>query len=91
MKILQIAYHRNGVCGAPFHAVLFTEGRGKDKSRKMATVFEERGAVAVLDVDLLNANNVKFGENSWRGDNYEDWLRQEIKAWTIEKYGPEPK
>jgi len=74
MKLLQAAYHRNGVCGAPFYAVLF-----EDEGRKMlATVFAEVRHVAVICADLIEIDGVTFGVNSWRGDTYERWLRSEI-------------
>ena len=77
-KVLSVAYHRNGVGGNGFYVVLFKEGRGKKASRKVGVVFCERGNVAVFDVDLLAAENIKFGENSWRGDDYEPELRQAV-------------
>jgi hypothetical protein len=70
----QVEYHRNGVAGNGFHAVLF----GSDKARMLAVVFEERGNVAVFDLAKLSAGDIG-PENKWRGDAYEDDLRQIIK------------
>ena len=78
MKIEAIAYHRNGICGEGFHVVLFVQ----DKRRYLATMFQTAGQVAVLDRDILATGNVRFGENSWRGDHFEDDLRRHIAAWT---------
>jgi hypothetical protein len=75
-----IAYHRNGISGAPFHVVLFDDA-GDEASRKVAIVFDESHHVAVLDVAKLHAGNVRFGENSWRGDVYETQLRQFIQQY----------
>ncbi len=72
MKILQIEHHRNGVGGESFHAVTFKDG----KATFVATVFEARGHVAVLQLGLLP--DITFGTNSWRGDHYEDDLRNAI-------------
>ena len=75
MNILQIQYHRNGVAGTPFHAVLFED----DGKRMVATVFPDEGSISVLAVEpLLTDDGVTFGINSWRGDHFEDELRAAI-------------
>src|SRR5262245_35253166 len=73
LNIADIAYHRNGVGGEPFDVVLF-EDDGEHGSRKVAIVFDEPGRCAVLDVGKLAEGNVRFGQNSWRGDLYEGTL-----------------
>jgi hypothetical protein len=77
LKIIDIEFHRNGVCGAPFDVVLFQD-EGSEDSRKVGIVFEQKGHCAVLAVDKLAAGDIAFGSNSWRGDHYESDLRQEI-------------
>ena len=76
LKIIAIAHHRNGICGAPFNVALFHDG----ESRKVGIVFEEPHYCAVLDVDKLVAGDIQFGSNSWRGDKYEPHLRQAIAS-----------
>ena len=84
LKILSIQHHRNGVHGNSFYAVTFTEGRGKSKGRKVGLVFRERGNCAILDIDLLNAGNITFGQNSWRYEDYADDLREAIvQMWAV--------
>jgi len=39
------------------------------------------GSCAVFDTDLLGQGNVTFGENSWRGDNYEKELRKVVEEY----------
>jgi hypothetical protein len=78
IKILATAGHRNGVAGAPFDVILFKE-YGPGGSRKVGIVFDEPNYCAVLDIGLLAAGNIKFGINSWRGDDYEADLRKAIK------------
>jgi len=79
MKIKNIAGHRNGCTGTYFYVVLFTIKNGRKNRNMMATVFQEPGNVAVLDVDETKAGNIEFGMgNSWRGDTYEKELRQAI-------------
>jgi hypothetical protein len=78
LKIIATAYHRNGICGAPFDVVLFEDKR-PDGSRKVAVLFEEPYHCAVLDVDKLAAADIAFASNSWRGDNYDPHLRKAIE------------
>ena len=84
LTLKSIAHHRNGICGMPFHVVLF---RYDGERRNMiATVFDGPDyRVAVLDVDMAAAGNVTFGENSWRGDRYAN----QLFAW-VEGYYPAP-
>lgn len=76
-RIIDIDYHRNGICGAPFHVILF-EDKGEEASRKLGIVFDAPYHVAVLDVDKLADGNITFGVNSWRGDVFELELRAAI-------------
>ena len=63
LTIIDIAHHRNGVCGAPFAVILF----------------EHDGQCAVLDIDKLAQGDIAFGSNSWRGDHFEPSLRKAIR------------
>lgn len=74
LKIIDIASHRNGICGAPFHVVLFDD-QGTEGSRKVAVLFDEPYHCAVFDVAKLAAGDIAFGSNSFRGDHYEPHLR----------------
>lgn len=76
LQIQSIARHRNGICGAPFHVILFTDDNGP----MLAIVFREPWHCAVLQRDQLAAGDVAFGSNSWRGDRYEPQLRKAIEA-----------
>ena len=77
IKVLEVAHHRNGIGGTGFYVVRFDE----DRQRKVAVVFPERGSIAVLDVDLLAADVIAFGENSWHGNTYEDAVREATLAY----------
>jgi hypothetical protein len=111
-SVHQVAWHRNGVGGEGFHAVVFdteTEHCAKcngfatlginglkqtvcmscgptsaetSATRMVAIVFDGPGQVAVLDIAKLSdpAVGVAFGENSWRGDQYEAELRSAIST-----------
>lgn len=76
IRVVGTAHHRNGMCGAPFHVVLFDH----EDSRKVAIVFDVPDHCAVLDVAKLTAGEIGFGSNSWRGDVFEKPLRQHIKT-----------
>ena len=77
IKVLSIAYHRNGVMGNQFYVVLFKH----DKTKKVAIVFDKPGSVAVLDIGLLAQDIIEFGMNSWRGDEFEPALRAAIEVY----------
>lgn len=77
LRILNIDAHRNGIDGAPFHAIVFRE-IGTGGSVKLGIVFDGPGHVAVLDISMLSDCDVEFGSNSWRGDCYEPALRRAI-------------
>lgn len=77
LTILDMAYHRNGIGGAPFDVVLL-EDHGPEGSRKVAILFDEPSHCAVLDLAKLALGDIAFASNSWRGDNYEPSLRWAI-------------
>lgn len=80
-KLIAIDYHRNGVGGNGFHVVLFTSEEDH-AGMFVATVFDELGSVAVLNVPLLTEGCIEFARgNSWRGDRFEPWLRAQISGW----------
>jgi len=79
LTIIDIACHRNGVCGAPFDVVLF-EDHGPQGSRKLVVLFADAGYCVVLDMAKLTASDIAFGSNSWRGDCYESPLRSLVGA-----------
>jgi hypothetical protein len=76
IKVEAVASHRNGMAGAPFHTVLFTDENGP----MLGIVFKEQCHVAVLHRDKLAKGDIAFRSNSWRGDLYEAELRQAIRA-----------
>lgn len=78
LSILNVDYHRNGVCGIPFHAVVFRDA-GPEGSVKLGVVFDSQHHTAVLDISKLAECDVAFGSNSWRGDHYEPALRKVIR------------
>lgn len=78
MHVKSIAFHRNGVSGASFHLVRFTDEKGAEL---IASVFSSPGHVAVHDVHLAANDEIRFKYNSWRGDWYERRLRAAIKNW----------
>ncbi|MBC7816370.1 MAG: hypothetical protein IAG10_05705 [Planctomycetaceae bacterium] len=81
LHIDHVQYHRNGISGAPFHALIF---RDPSIGRMLGIVFEQEHHVAVFDLDKLFLGDIAFGSNSWRGDHYEPHLRRPIKQATQE-------
>lgn len=83
ITVTAVNHHRNGVGGVPFYAVNFTDA---EEGEMFAVVFAPYGEddepdwhvyehtpahnpqVAVFHAATLP--NLKFGENSWRGDRY---------------------
>lgn len=87
-EILEVSCHRNGICGAPFHAIRFIasdEAESSSGHQFLATVFHENGHCAVIDLDLIAEHGVSFGYNSWRGDHFEPELRKAIKEYQTKK------
>lgn len=84
LTILSSDLHRNGIGGAAFDVVRFDHASVTGKQRMVAVSFSRNDGnggehpyeTAVLDVDLLARDNIRFGENSWRGDDFEDTLRE---------------
>lgn len=77
-KLKSIAHHRNGVGGCPFYVAVIQEGRDK----MLAVTFNDEPAhvrTAIFDLKLLADGNIKFGENSYRGDHYHQFMLDEIK------------
>jgi hypothetical protein len=79
IRIIDFERHRNGICGAPFHVVLF-EDTGDENTRKVGILFEEPYHCAVLDVAKLAEGRIAFGINSYRGDVFEPALRKAVKS-----------
>ena len=75
LHIENIQHRRNGVCGAPFHVLLF---RDPDVGRMVGIVLAQENHVAVFNLEQLALGIIEFGVNSWRGDRYEPHLRKAI-------------
>lgn len=79
-NIIGVSYHRNGVQGTPFNVVLFTDSHTGEKMVGIIPAFDKNPNNAfVLSVDKMVQDNIRFAENSWRGDNYADELKEAIK------------
>lgn len=79
IRVIDTAYHRNGICGAPFNVVLFDD-TGDEDTRKVGILFEEPYHCAVLDVAKLAQGSIAFGVNSYRGDVFEAALRNALNS-----------
>ena len=97
IEIEEVAYHRNGVCGEGFHLVKFIDSvEGPMLGVLFAPDYDEEGEsvglrgsngrCAIMQRDKLNDGVIAFLENSWRGDHWEDVLRDACKDWSDAKY-----
>lgn len=69
LDIIAESWHRNGVGGAPFRAMLVADDT--NGGVKLVIAFEDKACTAVLDWDrLVKYGDIMFGSNSWRGDEY---------------------
>jgi len=89
IKIKEYSYHRNGVSGNGFYAIIFLHA--PDESIKeetfLATLFDEPGSCAVISLDRIEKCGIAFAKgNSWRGDNFENELREIIETEENKKY-----
>lgn len=85
LHLTSIAHHRNGVCGVPFHVVLFKDG----KDLMLGVKFDNSGDslnvyTAVFNVEKLAAGDIEFASNSYRGDVFDGQIRDWIKAYNDE-------
>jgi len=76
IKIKSIDYQRNGVTGAGFHVVHFTDGQ-EPWDEMIGIVFEEPKYIAVIS-PWAGTEWIKY---HWRGDYYEDALREVVGSW----------
>jgi hypothetical protein len=75
LTIIDMDFHRNGVAGMPFQVALVDDPTESDV--KLVIMFEAEGHTAVLSLDRLIQNeDISFGSNSYRGDQYEHALRE---------------
>jgi hypothetical protein len=94
LAISSVAHHRNGISGEPFVAVVFTD---LDEGQRMVATIGYRlnkegddtelnpSDTRVLDIDMLDDGDVRFGHNSWRGDNYGWGLVEEVERLLAEE------
>lgn len=76
LKIIDASWHRNGISGAGFYAITFTDSEVPAAGTMIASLFDEEGCCAVYSIDELSKGNIRFAMgNSWRGDRYETTLR----------------
>lgn len=76
LQIIDADYHRNGVAGIGFHVALVDDPNDGDV--KLVIMFPGEGNTAVLSLDKLQSEDIKFGSNSYRGDKYDEALRSEF-------------
>ena len=69
MNHIQTAFHRNGISGKPFTVGIVDNVKDCRKEQRFLIVqFADKSNTAVFDLELLAKGNIKFTENSFRGD-----------------------
>lgn len=76
LEIIDADFHRNGTAGIGFHVALVDDPNDSDV--KLVIMFPGEGHTAVLSLDKLLTEDIKFGSNSYRGDKYDEALRGEF-------------
>lgn len=72
LEIVQAEFHGNGRA-APFWAAIVDDPATGDT--KLVICFDEPDHIAVLSLDGLQDEDISPDTNGWRGDRYEDSLR----------------
>lgn len=96
LTLKSIDYHRNGISGIGFYVAIATEVEDGETRKMVIIRFTEIDAdcggvvCAALDINLLAQGNIQFGQNSWRGDHYHEWMDQQIAALDIAARATKP-
>ena len=78
-KVIASDYHRNGISGTGFNVVLFIDRESGEKFIGIISDADPNPHNAiVLSVERLVKDDVEFGSNSWRGDQYARELKRAI-------------
>lgn len=80
-KLVSLQYHRNGVSEAGFYVAIIKEKEEGCAEREMLVIQTDDTCLA-FDLKLLDERNIKFMENSWRGDYYRDIMKKHISEWS---------
>jgi hypothetical protein len=76
LEIVQSAFHSNGRA-APFYAAIVDDPKSGDT--KLIIMFDEPDYTAVLSLDaLVQDEDVSAERNGWKGDRYDDLLRDAL-------------
>lgn len=81
LNIIKASYHRNGISGEGFYAVIFKDDDFPNLTF-IASVFDESGYCSVYAIEELEKHNIEFAKgNSWRGDDFQFKLRPLIEQY----------
>ena len=72
LEIVQAAFHGNGRA-APFWVAIVDDPKTGDT--KLVICFDDPDHTAVLSLDSLQDEDISVETNGWRGDQYEDLLK----------------
>lgn len=83
LTVTDLHYHRNGICGVGFVAAKFTFKENGRIYPAIATIFEinDEGKSTGHCAVLVQENDNEIGiHDTWRGDHFEQDLRDFIKS-----------
>ena len=90
MEIVSIDYHRNGVGGVGF-IVAIVKPQTKDwpeMVQVIRTPQDDKGVSCfVLDWEKVKEGDIRFGYNSWRGDQFAAIFDPVLESYWKEQYG----
>lgn len=79
LELKTMDYHRNGISGVGFHVAVFVDHHPDEgKAMTMLGILfdnDEECYCCAFNLKKLGEGNVAFGDNSFRGDYYEDMMR----------------
>jgi hypothetical protein len=94
MKLLKVAYHRNGVSGLGFDVAIVREGKRKLLVVRFPKEADEvAGGVlcAAFDLELLAKDEIGFAVNSFRGDELAAFLDPLKAKWEAGEFENDPR
>jgi hypothetical protein len=80
IEIREVAYHRNGIAGLPFWAVLFND-TDEGMFNQLATIDEDGKDCRVINMGIALFGRIgqDKGMNTWRGDYYLQKIKEAMQ------------
>jgi hypothetical protein len=79
LKFKDVQYHRNGISGDGFHCAVAYDPEAEGDM--LITYFDIENHCCCSAFKLSMLPNIRFAENSWRGDCYADRMEKAIEEY----------